>query len=191
MNIRTKRITNRLHLRALGPREALLLLALTLACLSSCATSDSSRMTPQERVQLIGELQDVRQTDLKDALDTELGPAAAGDYMTQAEKADKVINDLSDNSDVSKLEISDALFIPPKHLSAAQRTQLIGQLEQAKARDDEIYRDHLGGWDPILTEDCNIQGIRVDRVVNDLKTQRSVSWSEINQAIWVPDEAAW
>jgi hypothetical protein len=148
-------------------------------------------MTPQERVQLIGELQDVRQTDLKDALDTELGPAAAGDYMTQAEKADKVINDLSDNSDVSKSEISDALFIPPKHLSAAQRTQLIGQLEQAKARDDEIYRDHLGGWDPILTEDCNIQGIRVDRVVNDLKTQRSVSWSEINQAIWVPDEAAW
>jgi hypothetical protein len=148
-------------------------------------------MSEQERAQLIDRLQAARQTDLTGAMDTGLGPDANADYMTQADKAAKAISDLSDHSNVSKAEMSDALFIPPKHLSAAQRAGLIKQLEQAKARDDEIYRNHLGGWDPILTEDCSIQETRVERVVNKLETEKPVSWSEINEAMVVPNEAAW
>ncbi len=120
-----------------------------------------------------------------------MGPDAAGDYMTQAGKAETAINDLSQHSNVPKSEISDALFVPPKHLSSAQRAELITQLEQAKARDDEIWRTHLGGWDPILTTDCTIQGKRVERVVNKLETEKPVSWSEINEAMYVPNENAW
>jgi hypothetical protein len=171
--------------------EVLIVVALSLLCLSSCSSADSSGITPQERVRLIGQLQDARQTDLKDAMDTELGPEAAGDYMTQAAKAETAIDDLNQHSNVPKSEISDALFIPPKHLSPAQRADLINHLEQAKARDDEIYRHHLGGWDPILTEDCTIQGKRVERVVKKLETDGPVSWSEIEEAMVVPNEYDW
>lgn len=167
------------------------MITLSLLCVWSCSTADPPGISPDERAQLIEQLQGARQTDLKNALDTSLGPDAAGDYMTQAGKAETAINDLSQHSDVSKSEISDALFIPPKHLSPAQRAELITQLEQAKARDDEIWRTHMGGWDPILTTDCTIQGKRVDRVLKDLETEEPVSWSEINEALYVPNENAW
>jgi hypothetical protein len=168
-----------------------ILITLSLFCVWSCSTADSSGMSPERRAQLIEQLQEARQTDLKNALDTSLGPDAAGDYMTQAAKAERAINDLSQHANVSKSEISDALFVPPKHLSPAQRAELITQLEQAKARDDEIWHSHLGGWDPILTTDCTIQGKRVDQVVKDLQTEEPVSWSEINEALYVPNENAW
>jgi hypothetical protein len=172
-------------------REFSILITLSFLCVWSCSTADYSGTSPRERAQLIEQLQEARQTDLKNALDTSLGPDAAGDYMTQAGKAETAINDLSQHSNVPKSEISDALFVRPKHLSPAQRAELITQLEQAKARDDEIWRSHLGGWDPILTTDCTIQGTRVERVVNKLETERPVSWSEINEALYVPNENAW
>lgn len=177
--------------RTFGSREVSLLIALSFLCLWSCSNADSTGMPPDERAQLIEQLQEARRTDLKNALNTSLGADAAGDYMMQAGKAETAIDDLSQHSNVPKSEISDALFIPPKHLSPAQRAELIKQLEQAKVRDDQIWHNHLGGWDPILTTDCTIQGTRVERVVNKLETERQVSWSEINQAMWVPNEYAW
>jgi len=177
--------------RKFGSREVLILIVLSLLCLSSCSNADSSVIPPKERAQVIEQLQEARQTDLKNAMDTALGPDAAGDYMMQAGKAETAIDDLSQHSNVPKSEISDALFVPPKHLSPAQRAELITQLEQAKVRDDQIWHNHLGGWDPILTTDCTIQGERVERVVNKLETEKPVSWSEINEAMYVPNENAW
>lgn len=175
----------------IGSPKISILIGLSLLCVWSCSTADYSGISPRERAQLIEQLLEARQTDLKNALDTSLGPDAAGDYMTQAGKAETAINDLSQHSNVPKSEISDALFVPPKHLSPAQRAELITQLEQAKERDDEIWRTHMGGWDPILTTDCTIQGKRVEQVVNKLETEKPVSWSEINEAMYVPDENAW
>jgi hypothetical protein len=177
--------------RKFGSGEVLILIVLSLLCLSSCSNADSSVIPPNERAQVIEQLQEARQTDLKNALDTSLGADAAGDYMMQAGKAETAIDDLSQHSNVPKSEISNALFVPPEHLSPAQRTELIKQLEQAKSRDDEIWRIHLGVWDPILTTDCTVQGTRVEQVVNKLETERPVSWSEINEAMWVPNEWAW
>jgi len=140
---------------------------------------------------MIEQLQEARRTDLSDAMDPGLDPAAQGDYMTRADKAQTAIDDLSGHTNVPDSEISEALFVPPEHLSPAERALLIKHLENAKTLDDQIYRNHLGGWDPILTEDCNVQGKRVDRVVKKLEAERPVSWSEIQQAKWVPDENAW
>ncbi len=177
--------------RMFSSREVSLLIALSFWCLASCSNAVSSGLSPQERVQLTGQLQDARQTDLRDAMDTRLGAVAAEDYMTQAGKAQTAITKLSENSNVPRSEISDALFVPPKHLSSAQRIELIKQLEQAKVLDDQIWRNHLGGYDPILTEDCAVQGTRIDRVVNKLETERPVAWSEIEEAMVVPNESAW
>jgi hypothetical protein len=169
-------------------REISIATALLFLRLSACATAASSGMSPQERSQLIGQLQEARQTDLANAMDTSLGPVAAGDYMIQADKAEKAISDLNASSNVPSSEISDALFVPPKHLSPAMRAELIEQLQQAKALDDQRWRESLGGYEPILTEDFNIQSMRAKRVINDLETDSPVSWSEIRQAMYVPDQ---
>src|SRR5579863_7795254 len=47
--------------RTYGSREVLLLIALSFACFSSCSTAASSRMPPQERMNLIEQLQEARQ----------------------------------------------------------------------------------------------------------------------------------
>lgn len=174
--------------RKFGFGEVLLLIALSVLHLSSCSLTNKSY---RDRSNLIEQLQEARRTDLSDAMDPGLGPAAQGDYMMRAEKAQTVIDDLSGHTNVPDSEISDALFVPPEHISPTERALLIKQLEHAKTLDDQIYRNHLGGWDPTLTEDCNVQGMRVDRVVKKLEAERPVSWSEIDQAMWVPDEYAW
>jgi hypothetical protein len=164
------------------------LIGLSVLHLTSCS---STSMSYRDRSNLIAQLQEARRTDLSDAMDPGLDPAAQGDYMTRADKAQAAIDDLSGHTNVPDSEISEALFVPPEHLSPAERALLIKHLENAKTLDDQIYRNHLGGWDPILTEDCNVQGKRVDRVVKKLEAERPVSWSEIQQAMWVPDENAW
>ena len=163
-------------------------LVVLVLSMSSCSTTVSATISPRERSQLIDQLQGARPTDLKNATDTALGPDAAGDYMIQADKAEAAINDLERRNDIPRSEISDALFVPPKHLSPAMRANLIEQLEHAKALDDERWRENLGGWEPILTEDYNIQSMRAKRVIKDLETGSPVSWFQIQQAMYVPDE---
>jgi hypothetical protein len=161
-----------------------------LCGLTSCATA-SSNTSPAQQSQLIEQLQEARRTDLNDAMDTGLGPVAAGDYMIQAQKAQTAISALSAGTRVSKSEVSDALFVPPKHLSPAEREQLIAQLEAAKKLDDARYREHLGGWDPILTEDYTMQAMRAQQAIKDLETDQPISWQEIDKAMNVPNEYYW
>ena len=163
-------------------------ISLSLLCLSSCSNAISAGMSPRERAQLIEQLQEARQTDLKNAMDTALGPDAAGDYMMQADKAETAINDLNGHQNVPESEITEALLVPPKHISPALRAKLIDQLEQAKTLDDEKWRNNLGGWEVTLTQDCSIQSMRAERVIKDLETGRPVSWWAIDQAMYVPDE---
>jgi hypothetical protein len=158
-----------------------------LLYLSSCSNVWPT-LSPRERSQLIEQLQAARQTDLTNATDTRLGPDSAGDYMIQADKAETAIDDLNRSNNIPSSEIADALFVPPKHISPEMRARLIQQLEQAKALDDQRWLENLGGWNPTLTEDFNIQSMRAKRVINDLETGSPVSWFQIRQAMYVPDE---
>jgi hypothetical protein len=166
-------------------------IALALAALGllSCSSRDSAINTPRQRVQAIEQLQEARQTDLERAKDMSLGPIAEEDYLAQAAKADSVIKELEENSDVPGPEISDALFVPPEHLSPEMRAQLIKQLEAAKALDDEKWHNNLGSEDEAwLTLLCDIQARRATRVINKLETAQPVSWREINEAMTTPEE---
>jgi hypothetical protein len=146
-------------------------------------------VTPQERAQLIEQLQLAKQTDLDDAKDTALGFVAEEDYLAQAEKADSAIKHLKEDSDVPKSEVSDALFVPPKHLSPEMRAQLVRQLEQARALDDEKWHNNLGSEDENwLTLLCDIQARRATRVIKKLDNAEPVSWFEINDAMSTPEE---
>lgn len=162
---------------------------LALCTLSSCATA--SKTSPARRSELIEQLQAARSADLSNAQDTSLGPIAAGDYMIQAKKARTAIGKLSAGAHVSNVELSDALFVPPRHLSPEERQKLIAQLEASKKLDESIFREHLGGWDPILTEDCNVQENRAQQAINDLQADQPISWQEIDAAMQVPNEYYW
>jgi len=69
------------------------------------------------------------------------------------------------------------------------RAQLVEQLKQARALDDEKWRNNLGSEDEAwLTLLCDIQARRATRVIKKLETGEPVSWYEINDAMTTPDE---
>lgn len=154
--------------------------------LSSCS---NDALTSQERSQAIEQLRQARQTDLDEANDISLGFIAETDYLAQAEKADSAIRDLNEHSNVDRSEITEALFVPPKHISPELRVQLVRRLEQAKALDDEKWRNNLGSEDENwLTLLCDIQARRATRVIKKLEAGEPVSWFDINDAMTTPDE---
>jgi hypothetical protein len=162
------------------------LVAFSLVGLSSCA---NEALTPQQRMQVVVQLEQARQTDLDYAKDISLGPVAEGDYLAQADKADSVIQQLNRQSDVPQSEVADALFVPPKHLSPEMRAQLVDKLKQARALDDEKWHNNLGSEDEAwLTLLCDIQARRATRVIGKLETGERVSWLEISDAMTTPDE---
>ena len=158
-----------------------------LACLMSACAPAEKPVSQERRTELIAQLEQAKQLDQARALDISLGPVAAGDYMLQTDKADAAIADLERRSQVPECEIEAALFVPPRHLSASERAQLIRQLEKSRQLDQTGWREHQGGREPILEEDYNIQDTRATRVIYALESNTPVSWWETSDAMQVPD----
>jgi hypothetical protein len=164
-------------------------LAVTVSLLGIACSNENLVLTPRERVGLIEQLQRAKQADQEIAMDTSLGPVAQGDYLVQAEKADTAIKDLREHSDVLKTEVSDALFVPPRQITPEMKAQLLEKLAQAKALDDQKWRNNLGSEDENwLTLLCDIQARRATRVIKKLERAEPVSWVEINDAMTTPEE---
>jgi len=163
------------------PAALLLMSFFAMACAPAASGYSSS-----QRMERIRALEQAREQDLANAHDGSLGPTAVGEYMIQADKANEAIADLYRSGDVSQSEIADALFVPPKHLSDAERVQLIRQLEQSRDLDELQWRHHQGGREPILEEDYAVQERKAKRVIADLENKTPVSWAEINDAMQVP-----
>jgi hypothetical protein len=96
---------------------AVLLGALLLAPGTSGFAATDSNGSMQQGTQLLQRLSAARQLDRSLALDVSVGPVAAGEYMLRADRADDVIYKIEHGERVSRAEITDALFVPPKSLS--------------------------------------------------------------------------
>jgi hypothetical protein len=170
------------NLRVVGTGACVLLLA---ASLSACAPAESeSNQSTAVRAQNLRRLQAAREMDLSNALDIAVGPVASGDYSMRAEKAEQVMNDLEHGGYMSQARINDALFVPPKTISQEQRAQLLYQLQEARALDEEGWWD----WtrDPVIAQEYSVQEIKANRAIKDLQTNQQVSWSEIDEGLQVP-----
>src|SRR5580658_5287855 len=97
------------------------------ASLSACAPTESNAPEMQSE-RTLERLQAAREIDLSNAKDPEVGPVASGDYSIRADKAAQVMNDLEHGQYVSQSQIDDALFVPPKSISLADRAALIREL---------------------------------------------------------------
>jgi hypothetical protein len=153
------------------------------ASLSACAPTESNvSMAHNERT--LERLQAAREIDLRNAKDPEVGPAASGDYSLRADRAAQVADDLEHGKYVDQSQIDDALFVPPKSLSPAQKAEVINELRYARNLDDRGWWD----WtrDPVIAQDFSVQRKKANRAIRDLETDQQVSWSEIDEGLAVP-----
>jgi len=151
--------------------------------LSACAPTESNVSNAQSEQALQG-LQAAREIDLNNAKDPEVGPVASGDYSLRADKAQQVMYDLEHGQYVSQSQIDAALFVPPKSLSAEQRADLIGELENARNQDEQGWWD----WtrDPVIAQDFAVQEKKANRAIKHLENSQQISWSEIHDGLKVP-----
>jgi len=166
--------------RITGAIAVNLILALSL---SACAPTESNVSNAQGE-QTLQRLQAAREIDLRNARDPEVGPVASGDYSVRADKADQVMYSLEHGQYVSRSQIDDALFVPPKSLSPAMKAQLIRELENAKNQDNQGWWD----WtrDPVIAQDFAVQEKKANRAIRNLETDQQISWSEIDDSLEVP-----
>jgi len=154
------------------------------AFFSACAQTESNAMSPAQYDRTLQKLSAAQESDLSNARDPEIGPVASGDYSIRADKAAQVIDDLEHGRSVTQSRIDEALFVPPKALSTAQRARLIDELKYAK------YMDNSGWWDwtrdPVIAQDFAVQEKKADRAIRDLETSQQVSWQEIDEGLQVP-----
>ena len=142
-----------------------------------------------QTIQLIKRLQAAKELDQSYAIDPDLTPVRREDFTVQAAKADRAIKELRYGFVVEPDKIEDALEIPPRHLTPEKRAQLIHQLQQAKALDEQREQEILIYWEddePVERTEFNIQAERAAKVAKDLQLGESVHWLDIKQALYVP-----
>lgn len=148
--------------------------------------------SPQLRSDLIQQLEGARNSDWDAALDPAVSPVRQQTFLNQMNRADRVIKELTHGFTASRSEINDALWVPPKHITAEERADLIEQLERARRQDDQNEQRMLNdqAWTessaPADTATFDQRKARVDRVLKDLEIGVPVHWSDIKQALVVP-----
>lgn len=172
------------------------------ACMVSACEQNTASFAAQRRAhaldqtasadqtaQLIKRLQVARELDQSNAFDPDLTAVRREDFTVQAAKADRAIKELQHGFAVEPGEIEDALDIPPRHLTPEKRLQLIQQLQQAKALDEQREQEILIYWqedEPVERTKFEIQAEHAAEVAKDLQLGESVHWSDIQQALYVP-----
>jgi hypothetical protein len=157
---------------------------LLVASLSACAPTESNAISAAQYQGTLQRLAAARESDLSNARDPGVGPVASGDYSIRADKVADVMDELEHGQYVSQSGISDALFVPPKTLSEAQRAQVIDQLKYARDLDNTGWWD----WtrDPVIAQDFSVQEKKANRAIRDLETNQQISWTEIDEGLRVP-----
>jgi hypothetical protein len=106
-------------------------------------------------------------------------------------KSDRVIKELTHGFTVSQAEIDDALWMPPKQITAAERARLIEQLKEARRQDERNEQQMLNdaAWSnsraPADTAVFDQRKAQIDSVLKNLEIEAPVHWSDIHQALVV------
>jgi hypothetical protein len=155
-------------------------------------SSATANLSLQQTAKLVQQLDAAKQADWNAALDPSVSPARRGTFLNQMNKANRASKELSHGFSVPQSEIEDALWSPPKHISPAERAQLIQELEQAKQQDDRNEQHMLNdaAWShsvaPMDTATFDQRKQQLDRVVENLEIGAPVHWSAIKQGLVVP-----
>jgi primosomal protein N' len=157
-----------------------------LLCLALCACGQAGQSV-QQRSQIIEQLQTAKQLDERNACDPQTDLTQVIDSRGQAAKADQSIAALRAGAEVSQPELRDALDVPPSSLSPDAKIELIRELEEAKQRDQVEAQTQDPGNNWLAWHSYREQGDRANSVISELKNGEDVPWSEIQQALLVPE----
>ncbi|HTT77860.1 MAG TPA: hypothetical protein VMF50_17995 [Candidatus Binataceae bacterium] len=148
-------------------------------------------MSEQTTGDAVRQLKAAEELDESEARDASIGTVAQEDFLEQAGKADRAIKELTHGYPVSQAELRDALQIPPGHLSTAERSKLINEVEAAQRATDLNEQAMLSeeGWgysdQPAATGRFDQQKQLDGEVIKDLKIGEDVHWDQVQQAMQV------
>jgi len=156
-------------------------------CVLSLSACGSEQMPPQERTLLVGKLQAARALEAENIANGDADRVQTVDSVYQAQKAQRVIARLKSGEEVSQSEIDDALDVPPESISAEARDELIKELTTAEKRDELGEQTHDPGNDWLAWDAYREHRDQADIIAKALEGGEEVPWSEIQQALRVPD----
>ncbi|HVN91737.1 MAG TPA: hypothetical protein VMT61_18125 [Candidatus Binataceae bacterium] len=171
---------------------AILLVALAVCGCAEPVTVKPPLLSNRQRSNLIEKLQSAKATDWNCVMSDDVAKASREDCLDQMRKADRVIKELRYGFDVAPSRINDALWLPPKTMTNADRVRLIAKLEEARRQDDHNEQVMLNdlAWGnsdfPADTSTFDDQKALVDGVIKDLEIGEDVRWSTVKEALYVP-----
>jgi hypothetical protein len=160
-------------------------LAIAIALgVSACSPAGSQSTAVNPQSQLVAQLQEAKQTDLRLALQPGTPPVGQGDLMVAANKADMVIDKLTHGESVPQADITEALIVPPPSLTPQQRADYIVKLRTACDLDN-------AGWThntrySVAPQEYLVQRNLCLQAVRQLRTGQDVSYYSLQQALHVP-----
>ena len=153
----------------------------------SISACTSVQQPSEERVLLIRKLEAAEQMDEENASGGKSDNVQADDSIHQASQAQRIIMRLRQGQTVTQSEIDDALDVPPESVTPEARTELIKELSLAESRDELGEQNYDPGNDWLTWNSFREQRERADSVSKALGAGVNVPWSEIQQALRVPE----
>jgi hypothetical protein len=154
----------------------------------------NARPSAQQNAGLIKRLEGAKEMDESEANQPGTSATAWQDDMIQVGKADKAIKELSHGLEVPQAEIDEALWVPPKTLSAAQKARLLQRLKDAVQRDENEEQTMMTS---VKFENFPYPTSRMATVedhknlakgvLKDLEIGEDVHWETNKQALEAPD----
>jgi hypothetical protein len=186
------------RLQQIIPNVMISLGALMMAAMiSSCASR--AAYTPQVAnatgtQQLITQLQEAKSLDEAGATDPSVNVPRKEDFYAKIKEADRAIEMLQSGQTPSDMELSDALEVPPRHLTPQSRAELIQQLQGAISLDEQREQSVVSWGTDVFNQDPNAptefgqQEKLAQEQIDLLKHATPVSLISVKQALYVPPD---
>ncbi len=173
-------------------------LPVLLFALHACAinaTGAAATPSPQQTAEVIKRLEAAKEMDQSEANQPCVSAVTWEDYQVQVCEANTVIKKLTLALEVRQSEIDEALWVPPKCTSPAERARLIQQLQVAVQHDDSGEQDLLypfrfqedGPYPSEQATRFEEQKSLANSVIRDLEAGEDVHWQTIQRALQVPE----
>jgi hypothetical protein len=169
----------------------LVLLMTALPAIASSVQAPAAVQPTQPDSALIQRLEAAKNADWNAAQDPSISTVRQETYLNQMNKSDRVIKELTHGFTVSQAKVDDALWTPPRHISAEERASLIEQLKEARQQDERNEQQMLNdaAWSNSRaqadTAAFDQRKAQIDRVLKNLEIEAPVHWSDIHQALVV------
>lgn len=161
-----------------------LVVCASVLSVSACAPDHN---TAQQRALLMEQIEKAKAMDSEHLANGTTDPTQAAESVYQARRAQSVVERLHRGEELPQSEIDNALDVPPQSISRDARSELIRELMTAEKRDELGEQTHGPGNDWLAWDSYREHRHRAHNIMKALVRGEEVPWSEIQQALRVPE----